>query len=70
MSDPEFIPVTVLKRDAFSETISGHLADQPERRLALRKLDALPFWSRPIAWFLARREAKALRAVRRAAPHC
>lgn len=64
MSDPEFIPVTVLKRDAFSETISGHLADQPERRLALRKLDALPFWSRPIAWFLARREAKALRAVR------
>ncbi len=63
MSENDFIPVTVLKRDAFSETISGHLARSPERRLALRKLDALPLWSRPIAWFLARREVRGLRAV-------
>ena len=63
MSDPDFVPVTVLKRDAFSETISGHLADRPDRRVALRKLEGLPGWATPIARFLARREAKALVAV-------
>ncbi|EAQ03982.1 serine/threonine protein kinase [Pseudooceanicola batsensis HTCC2597] len=63
MTQSDFVPVTVLKRDAFSETISGHLADRPDRRVAFRKLEGLPWWSRPIARFLARREARALKAV-------
>jgi hypothetical protein len=58
-----FVPVTVLKRDAFSETVSGYLKDRPERRVALRKLDGLPMWSRPVARYLAWREARALKAV-------
>lgn len=63
MTDPVFIPVTVLKRDPFSETVSGHLDGAPDRRVALRKLDELPLWSRPIARLLARREVRGLRAV-------
>ena len=63
MTDPSFVPETVLKRDAFSETVSGHLEGQPEHRVAYRKLEDLPAWSQPIAQFLARREARALRAV-------
>ncbi|UYV37729.1 serine/threonine protein kinase [Rhodobacteraceae bacterium D3-12] len=58
-----FVPETVLKRDVFSETISGHLAEAPERKVALRKLDEVPWWARPLAWFLARREIRGLRAV-------
>ncbi|SES29348.1 hypothetical protein SAMN04490244_109121 [Tranquillimonas rosea] len=62
--DPiSFVPVTVHKRDAFSETVSGHAADAPARKLVLRKLDALPWWGRPLAWMLARREIRGLRAV-------
>ncbi|WP_328598863.1 phosphotransferase [Pseudooceanicola pacificus] len=61
--DSDFVTVTVLKRDAFSETVTGHLAGDPATRLALRKLDELPLWSRPIARFLARREVRALREV-------
>lgn len=60
---PPFVPVTVLKRDAFSETVSGHLEGQPDRRIACRNLEGLPAWSLPVARFLARREARALRAV-------
>ncbi|WP_136636173.1 serine/threonine protein kinase [Pseudooceanicola onchidii] len=63
MSDPTFIAVTVLKRDAFSETVSGHMSDRPDQRVAYRRLEGLPLWSQPIAQFLARREARALRAV-------
>jgi hypothetical protein len=65
VTDPDttFIPVTVLKRDAFSETISGHLAGDGARRAAMRRLDQLPLWSRPIARFLAGREVRALAAV-------
>lgn len=60
---PSFVPVTVLKRDAFSETVSGHFQGQPDQRIAYRNLEDLPLWSRPIALLLARREARALRAV-------
>ena len=31
-----FMPVTVHKRDVFSETISGHLAEDPPRKLVPR----------------------------------
>ncbi|SEO84886.1 hypothetical protein SAMN04490248_1142 [Salinihabitans flavidus] len=58
-----FVPETVHKRDVFSETISGHLKEDPTRAVALRKLDEVPWFTRPIAWFLARREIRALRAV-------
>lgn len=64
LSEPQFIPVTVLKRDPFSETVTGHLSDAPERKLALRKLDELPWWSWPVARYLARREVRGLRAVK------
>ncbi|NNE52937.1 MAG: serine/threonine protein kinase [Sulfitobacter sp.] len=59
----EFIPVTLLKRDVFSETQSGHLADDADTRLTRRQLDRLPLWSRGIARYLARREARALRRL-------
>lgn len=58
-----FVPETVHKRDVFSETISGHLAEDPGSKVVLRKLDGVPWWARPIAMFLARREIRGLRAV-------
>ncbi len=58
-----FVPETILKRDEFSETISGHLVEHPDRKVVLRKLDTLPWYTRSIAWFLARREIRGLRAV-------
>ncbi|MEM9105026.1 MAG: serine/threonine protein kinase [Pseudomonadota bacterium] len=59
----EFISDTVFKRDVFSETRAGHFADKPDVRIARRIVTASPLWSRPVAWFLARREIRALRAV-------
>ncbi|SFO90704.1 phosphotransferase [Tranquillimonas alkanivorans] len=61
--DITFVPDTVLKRDVFSETVSGHAAEDPAHKLALRKLDALPWATRPVARLLARREVRGLRAV-------
>ena len=61
--DNRFVSETVLKRDAFSETFSGHLAGAPDRKLVLRRLSGLPVWSRWFAWLLARREIRGLRAV-------
>ncbi len=67
-SDPDltaarFVPETVHKRDIFSETISGALDGVPDFPVVLRKLDGVPFYARPIAWALARKEIKGLRAV-------
>ena len=59
-----FVPETVHKRDVFSETISGHLAEDPGFKVVLRKLDGVPWWARPIARLLARREVRGLRAVK------
>ncbi|MEX3010048.1 serine/threonine protein kinase [Hoeflea sp. TYP-13] len=59
----EFISDTVFKRDVFSETRAGHFADRPDTRVARRIVTASPLWSRPLAWFLAKREIRALRAV-------
>lgn len=58
-----FIPTTVHKRDEFSETISGYLEDAPDSKLVLRKLDGVPYWAKPIASFLARKEVRSLRVV-------
>ncbi|MBF9032880.1 serine/threonine protein kinase [Rhodobacterales bacterium HKCCE2091] len=59
----EFVAGTVLKRDAFSETVSGHAAGDAGHKLVLRKLSGLPWYSRWFAWVLARREIRGLRAV-------
>ncbi len=60
----EFISQAVLKRDLFSETHKGHTADAPQAAAIRRVVTAAPLWTRPIAWFLARREIAALRAVK------
>lgn len=58
-----FVGEIVHKRDIFSETISGHLEGHPDFPVVLRKLDGVPFYARPLAWLLARKEIRALKAV-------
>ena len=58
-----FVPGTVHKRDVFSETVSGHLEGVADFAVVLRRLDGVPGYARPLAWSLARREIRALRAV-------
>jgi len=58
-----FVPETVHKRDVFSETVSGHLEGVADFPVVLRKLDGVPLWARPLAWMLARREIRGLKAV-------
>ena len=58
-----FLEDTVHKRDVFSETISGRLEGYSDLPVVLRKLDAVPGYARPIAWLLARREVRALKAL-------
>ncbi|SEL58407.1 serine/threonine protein kinase [Roseovarius azorensis] len=58
-----FVPETVHKRDVFSETISGHLEGYPDIPVVLRRLDGVPGYARPLAWWLARKEIRGLRAV-------
>lgn len=62
-SSAPFEAGTVLKRDVFSETVSGHLQGVPDFPVAMRRIDAGPLWARPLARWLARREVRALRAV-------
>lgn len=54
---------SVLKRDVFSETQKGFMKDRPAVPLIRRIVTASPLWSRPLAWMLAKREIRALRAV-------
>ncbi|GGA97508.1 serine/threonine protein kinase [Brucella endophytica] len=61
---PEFIATAVFKRDVFSETRAGYFASDPEKRIIRRLVSASPRWSRPLAWILAKREIRALKAVR------
>jgi len=63
LSAARFVPGTVHKRDAFSETVSGRLDGVTDFPVVLRKLDGVPLWARPVAWWLARKEVRALRAV-------
>ncbi|WP_324752129.1 serine/threonine protein kinase [Roseovarius sp. Pro17] len=63
ITNAAFVPKTVHKRDIFSETISGSLEGIPDFPVVLRKLDTVPWYARPIAWALARKEIKGLRAV-------
>lgn len=59
----EFVTDAVLKRDVFSETQKGHLVGDPATPVIRRIVSASPLWSRPVAWWLAKREIGALRAV-------
>lgn len=61
---PEFVTEAVLKRDVFSETRKGHFAGRPGDKVIRRIVTASPWWSRPLAWLLARREIGALRAIK------
>ncbi|WP_371227760.1 serine/threonine protein kinase [Roseovarius sp. 2305UL8-3] len=63
IANAPFMGETVHKRDIFSETISGHLEGHPDFPVVLRKLGGVPLYARPIAWFLARKEIRGLRAV-------
>lgn len=63
MPAPDFVPVTVLKRDHFSTIVQGHAPGDPESKRLLRDLTGLPWWSAGIARWLARREGRALAAV-------
>ncbi|MEQ9261175.1 MAG: serine/threonine protein kinase [Roseovarius sp.] len=58
-----FLPETLHKRDIFSETHSGHLEGVPDFPVVLRRLDRVPLYAKPLSWWLARKEIRALRAV-------
>jgi hypothetical protein len=58
-----FTSATVLKRDVFSETHKGNFAEDPKTPVIRRVVSAAPWWSRPLARFLARREIRALSRV-------
>jgi hypothetical protein len=57
-------PGVVLKRDVFSTIERGRFrSGQAEVDAVLRRLDEIPWWSRPLAHALFRREMRALRAA-------
>ena len=60
----DFIQDAVFKRDIFSETVTGHFAGSEGARVIRRIVSAAPWWAKPLAWLLARREIRALRAVK------
>jgi len=61
--DNSFIVTAILKRDIFSETRLGYFEHAPDVRVVWRLVSAAPWWSRPLAWILARREIRSLRAA-------
>lgn len=60
----EFVVTAVFKRDVFSETRAGYFVGDQETRVIRRLVSAAPWWSRPLAWILARREIRGLKTVR------
>ncbi|UXM94534.1 serine/threonine protein kinase [Bartonella sp. HY329] len=60
----DFNVTAVLKRDVFSETRVGYFTGDPETRIVRRIVTASPWWSRPLAWILAKREIRALHNIR------
>ncbi|GHC60828.1 phosphotransferase [Limoniibacter endophyticus] len=60
----KFVATAVFKRDVFSETRVGHFENEPETRIIRRVVSAAPWWSKPLAWFLARREIRGLKQVK------
>jgi|SRR5690606_8785740 RIO-like serine/threonine protein kinase len=62
---PEFVSDTILKRDLLSEIHRGHMKDRPDRIVIRRVVTRTPWWTRPLARLLARREYACLEAVSR-----
>jgi hypothetical protein len=60
----QFIQDAIFKRDIFSETVTGHFDGAPHERIIYRIVSAAPWWAKPLAWMLARREIRALKAVK------
>lgn len=56
----KFVSKTVLKSDVFSQTHIGYWEGEEDSVVVHRIVTASPWWSRPLAWFLAKREIKAL----------
>ncbi|MEO1273859.1 MAG: serine/threonine protein kinase [Pseudomonadota bacterium] len=63
LDPPEFTPETILKRDAFSETVLGHTTGAPAQKVVRRRLDVLALPGRWVGRYLAAREARALAAA-------
>lgn len=59
-----FLPETLLKRDVFSETVTGTLEGVQDRPVVMRRLDRVPLYAWPLSQWLAARERRALDAVR------
>src|SRR5690606_40106408 len=51
-------------RDVFSETRAGYFVTDPNTLIIRRVVSAAPWWSKPLAWILARREIRGLKKVR------
>ncbi|MEM0898806.1 MAG: serine/threonine protein kinase [Pseudomonadota bacterium] len=58
-----FTSKTVMKSDVFSQTHAGYFDADPDKRVIRRIVTASPIWTRPLAWFLAKREIRALKKV-------
>lgn len=61
----EFESVALLKRDLLSEIHRGYMKGAPERIVIRRVVTKTPWWTRPLARLLARREYASLQAVAR-----
>jgi len=61
---PEFVETAVFKRDVFSETHAGYFVGDPDTRIIRRVVSAAPWWSKPLAWILARRARREIRALK------
>lgn len=59
----EFVTEAVLKRDVFSETRKGYLKDAASTPAICRVVSVAPWWSKPVALFLAHREITTMRAL-------
>jgi len=59
-----YTTTAILKRDIFSETRVGYFDKAPDVRVVRRVVSAAPWWARPLAWVLARREIRGLERVR------
>lgn len=59
----QFRTVALLKRDLLSEIHRGYMTDAPDRPVIRRVVSRTPWWTRPLARSLARREYDSLKTV-------
>ncbi|RCL02735.1 MAG: Serine/threonine protein kinase [Candidatus Tokpelaia sp. JSC188] len=60
----EFSSISILKRDVFSEIHLGFFVNTPEIQIIRRIATASPWWSRPLAWCLLKREIHTLKKLK------